>query len=185
MRRAKDKAKLVATLSKKCIAAIKKTAHNDKKKPYTEVCEGIGRSVSLALLGDLGTITSDTRVHKRRLSPGDVAQLLGIEEIHPVKYDGKTSIDGIECMAGERPYVYAWAKVDCLEIKVEDAMMSLKFRTYSSGYGTPNAEGKCVSEEERSASFLSSLIERTAEAAGLFHAPRAYAAAPGGFTLSF
>jgi hypothetical protein len=146
----KDKAKVIASLKKKSLAAIKKTAHNDKKKPYTEVCEGISRSDALALLGNVGSITANSaRAQKRMLGPQDVAQLLGIDEVHPVKFDGK-----VWCLAGQRPSVYAWARVESLEIKVQDALMSLKFRTYMSGSGLPNAEGKCTSMEEHMAATL-------------------------------
>ena len=40
-------------------------------------------------------------------------------------FDGKTL-----CSRGEKPQVYAWAKVESLELKVEDTLMTLKFRTY-------------------------------------------------------
>ena len=39
----KDRTKLMATLTKKSIAAIKKTGHNDRKKPFYEVAEGLPR----------------------------------------------------------------------------------------------------------------------------------------------
>ena len=66
----KDRSALLAKLTKKALASIKKTAHNDKKKPYTEVSEGLPRQQSLSLLGSLGTIVSDTKkMHKRMLTP--------------------------------------------------------------------------------------------------------------------
>ena len=55
------------------------------------------------------------KMHKRTLSPHDVEQLLGIVDIHPLKSDGK-----VLCFAGQRPSVYAWAKVESAEVKVED-----------------------------------------------------------------
>ena len=132
------------------MAAIRKTGHSDKNKPYSDVAEGVSRGQALAILGSLGTITSDTKkMQKRTLSPHEVEQLLGIGDIHPVKFVGKTL-----CFAGERPQVYAWAKVESLDVKIEENMMSLKFRTYMSGSGFPNAEGKCVSPEERLARFM-------------------------------
>merc|ERR1712039_362810 len=128
----------------------KKAAHNDKKKPYTEISEGLPRHHSLSLLGSLGTTVSDTKkMQKRMLTPQEVENFLGISDIHPVKFDGK-----VLCMVGERPSVYAWAKVESLEVKVEENMTSFKFRTWMSGSGFPNAEGKCVSLEERMASFM-------------------------------
>ena len=84
-----DKSKLLASLAKKCVAAIKKTAHNHKKKPYTQVCEGISSCDALALLGTLGNSSGSARIHKRSLSPAEVVQFLGIEEVHPVKFDRK------------------------------------------------------------------------------------------------
>merc|ERR1712216_267056 len=140
----KDRSKLVATITKKATAAIKKSAHNDKKKPYTEISEGLPRCHALALLGSLGTVTADTKkFQKRTLSPEDVESLFGIAEVHPVKFDGKTL-----CFAGDRPFVYAWAKVESLEVKVEENMTSFKFRTWMSGTGI-DAEGKCSKKEGR------------------------------------
>merc|ERR1712125_43111 len=107
-----DLSKLKISLARKAMAAIKKAAHNDKKKPHSEICEGLPRSHALAFLGSLGTVVSDSkRVHKRTLSPQDVEQLLGIVDIHPVKFDGK-----VLCFAGQRPSVYAWAKVESAEV---------------------------------------------------------------------
>ena len=75
-------------------------------------------------------------MQKRMLTPQDVENFLGIAEIHPVRFDGK-----VWCMVGERPSVYAWAKAESLEMKVEENMMSLKFRTWMSGTGLPNVDG--------------------------------------------
>jgi len=152
----KERSKIKAVLAKKALATIKKTGHSDKKKPYSEFSEGLPRSQALDFIGSLGTILSDSKkMQKRLLSGMEVEQLLGISEIHPVKFDGKTW-----CLAGERPFVYVWAKVDSLEIKIEESLMSLKFRTFMSGSGLPNAEGKCVSPEERMQSFLQTVSLR-------------------------
>merc|ERR1712039_421583 len=132
-------------MGKKVISAIKKTAHNEKKKPYSEVSEGIPREQALSLLGSLGTVKSDTkRMHKRILFSEDVRELLGIEEVHPVKFDGVTW-----CLAGETPSVYAWARVESLEVKVEESLLSMKVRTYMSGSGIPDSSGHCPHLNDR------------------------------------
>jgi hypothetical protein len=48
-------------LTKKSISAIKKAGHSDRKKPVSEVTDGLPRCHALALLGSLGTITADTK----------------------------------------------------------------------------------------------------------------------------
>lgn len=102
------------------------------------MCEGIPRCHGLALLGTLGDVMVDTKkVHKRTLSPQDVQQFLGIVEIHPVKFDGKVWVLGAGRRSGAS-LVYARAKVESLDMKVEENMMSLKFRTWMSGSGTPS-----------------------------------------------
>ena len=82
----KDRAKLLASISKKAVSAIKKTAHNDKRKPFSEVCEGMSRETAIAMLGAVGVISSDTKkMQKRLLSHDDIVTLFGIRDVHPVK----------------------------------------------------------------------------------------------------
>lgn len=72
------------------IAAVKKTGHTRKNKPYTVAVLGIrSRSHGLQLLGDYGSITSDTaRGHYRKLGSEEVEALLGISIIEGVNYTG-------------------------------------------------------------------------------------------------
>ena len=56
----------MATLTKKSIAAIKKTGHNDRKKPFYEVAEGLPRCHALTLLGSVDTVTAETKKMRSR-----------------------------------------------------------------------------------------------------------------------
>ena len=126
--------KRVTALGKRCVREIKKTAHNDKRKPYTTVTEGMPKAEALQLLGGVGTkVSSSKKMDKITLQPSEIAAWLGIEElVHPVKFDGK-----VWCFAGQKPQVYAWAGFESLEVKVENHMMTLKFRTFMAKTGRP------------------------------------------------
>jgi hypothetical protein len=130
--------KRVTALGKKCVREIKKTAHNDKRKPYTTVTEGMPKAEALQLLGDVGTKVSSTKkMDKISVSPPEIAAWLGIDEglVHPVKFDGK-----VWSFGGQKPKVYAWAGFESLEVKVENNMITLKFRTYMAKTGRPGFE---------------------------------------------
>ena len=127
-------AKRVAALGKKCVREIKKTAHNQKRKPFTTVTEGMPRDEAVQLLGSVGTqLSSSKKMTKISVAPSEIPGWLGIEEmVHPVKFDGK-----VWCLAGQRPQVYAWAAFESLEVKIEAHMITLKFRTYLGRTGRP------------------------------------------------
>jgi hypothetical protein len=126
-------------LADKSKKAIKKTKHNDKRKPYTEVTEGVPtKALALALLrGQEAHQKSDTARMTRWVfeSGPTAASWLGIERtIHPVAFDGK-----VWCFAGQRPSIYAHAGIESLEVKYELSanLLTLKFRTYLAGTGRP------------------------------------------------
>lgn len=75
----------------KSIKAIKKTKHNDKRKPYTEVTEGLSsKEDAMMLLEDFPMTSSTPRMTKWMLGPGEIERFLGCEStIHPVAFDGK------------------------------------------------------------------------------------------------
>ncbi len=129
--------KRVAALGKRCVREIKKTAHNDKRKPYTTVAEGMPKAEALQLLGDVGTkISSTKKMDKISVAPSEIAAWLGIDQmVHPVKFDGK-----VWSFGGAKPKVYAWAGFESLEIKIEDHMLTLKFRTFLAQTGRPGFE---------------------------------------------
>ena len=136
--KATELAAMKKRLADKSAKAIKKTKHNDKRKPYTEVNEGMpNKATALALLEGLAP-KSDTLRMTRWLIEGDAAAAwLGIERlVHPVTFDGK-----IWCLRGERPQVYAWAGIETLEIRYEASsnLLSLKFRTFIAGNGLPQS----------------------------------------------
>lgn len=129
--------KKLKALGKKCVREIKKVAHNDKKKPYTTVTEGMPKAEALVLLGSVGTqISSTARMDKISVAPSEIPAWLSIDKfVHPVKFDGK-----VWCFAGQNPKVYAWAGFESLEVKLEAHMMTLKFRTYQAMTGKPGFE---------------------------------------------
>jgi hypothetical protein len=127
-------------LADKAVKAIRKTKHNDKRKPYTEVSEGVANKATAMRLLDGCPLKSDTARMTRWLLEGDsaIAGWLGIEKlVHPVAFDGK-----VWCFAGgPPPRIYAWAGLESLEVKWEpsSSLLTLKFRTFMAGSGDPES----------------------------------------------
>jgi hypothetical protein len=99
--KASEIAAMKKRLADKSVKAIKKTKHNDKRKPYTEVTEGMpNKATALALLEGLSPKSDTAKMTRWMLeSDGPVAHWLGMEKlVHPVAFDGK-----VLCFAGERP----------------------------------------------------------------------------------
>lgn len=125
-------------IAKNTVRLVKKSAHNDKKKPWTEVTDSIPSSASAIQLLEGHTPKSDTaRMIKWELLGNDtVVNWLGLEEkfIHPVKFDGK-----VWCLAGEKPKIYAWAAFEKVEIKYikNTGSLEMKFRTFMARTGNP------------------------------------------------
>jgi hypothetical protein len=123
----------------KSVKAIKKTKHNDKRKPYTEISEGLSsKEEAIMLLKDFPMKSDNARMTKWVLGPGDIESFIGCEStIHPVAFDGK-----VWCFGGGKPNVYAQAGFESLEVKFEPAssLLTLKFRTYLAGYGNPDMD---------------------------------------------
>ena len=125
-------------IEKNTIRFVKKSAHNDKKKPWTEVTDSLPSSSSAVQLLEGHTPKSDTaRMIKWELLGNDnIVNWLGLEEkfIHPVKFDGK-----VLCIAGGRPKIYAWAAFEKVEIKYikNTGALEMKFRTYMARTGNP------------------------------------------------
>lgn len=139
-------------IAKKSFQLVKKTAHNQTRKPYTELAEAVPNSAcALALFEGFEPKSDTSRLLKFELQGSDqvVAWLGGANKyIHPVKYDGKViSFGGSGTGSGGagKPFVYAWAKYESLQAKFDKkgASLSLKFRTKMVGSGRP-AEGSDI-----------------------------------------
>ena len=130
-------------LRDKIVKAVKKTAHNDRRKPYSEISDGCAsRDVAVALMGGLHPKSDTARMTRWVLTGNDVSMFLGIERlVHPVKFDGM-----VLAFAGIPVNVYAWAAFESLEIKFENAskVLTLKSRTYLAGSGRPEAQPRLL-----------------------------------------
>ena len=130
-------------LRDKVVKAVKKTAHNDRRKPYSEISDGCAsRAVAVALMGGLHPKSDTARMTRWVLSGNDVSRFLGIERlVHPVKFDGMVLSFG-----GAPVHVYAWAAFESLEVKYENAskVLTLKARTLLAGSGRPEAQPRLL-----------------------------------------
>ena len=130
-------------LRDKVVKAVKKTAHNDRKKPYSEISDGCAsKAVAVALMNGLHPKSDTARMTRWVLTGNDVSRFLGIERlVHPVKFDGK-----VWSFGGAEVHVYAWAAFESLEIKYENAskVLTLKARTFLAGSGRPEAQPRLL-----------------------------------------
>ena len=130
-------------LRDKVVKAVKKTAHNDRKKPYSEVSDGCpSKAVAVALMNGLHPKSDTARMTRWVLTGNDVSRFLGIERlVHPVKFDGMVLSFG-----GAPVHVYAWAAFESLEVKFENAskVLTLKSRTFLAGSGRPEAQPRLL-----------------------------------------
>ena len=130
-------------LRDKVVKAVKKTAHNDRRKPYSEISDGCpNKAVAVALMGGLHPKSDTARMTRWVLAGNDVSRFLGIERlVHPVKFDGMVLSFG-----GAPVHVYAWAAFESLEIKYENAskVLTLKARTLLAGSGRPEAQPRLL-----------------------------------------
>ena len=130
-------------LRDKIVKAVKKTAHNDRKKPYSEISDGCAsKAVAVALMNGLHPKSDTARMTRWVLAGNDVSRFLGIERlVHPVKFDGK-----VWSFGGAPVHVYAWAAFESLEIKYENAskVLTLKSRTFMAGSGRPEAQPRLL-----------------------------------------
>jgi len=153
-------------LRDKVVKAVKKTAHNDRKKPlasaseraferrrrrpnvdpprrYSEVSDGCpNKAVAVALMNGLHPRSDTARMTRWVLTGNDVSRFLGIERlVHPVKFDGMVLSFG-----GAPVHVYAWAAFESLEVKFENAskVLTLKARTFLAGSGRPEAQPRLL-----------------------------------------
>lgn len=121
-------------ISKKSASLIKKAAHNNKKKPFTEIAECVPSEAAVMTLFDsIPTVSNNARMIKWKLNGNEeVNNWLGntSEYIHPVKFDGL-----LKSFFGERPSFYAFAAYDSLEAKFEKKTnaLTLKFRSRLAG----------------------------------------------------
>ena len=130
-------------LRDKIVKAVKKTAHNDRRKPYSEISDGCpSKAVAVALMGGLHPKSDTARMTRWVLTGNDVSMFLGIEHlVHPVKFDGM-----VLAFAGIPVNVYAWAAFESLDIKYENAskVLTLKARTFLAGSGRPEAQPRLL-----------------------------------------
>ena len=140
-------------LRDKIVKAVKKTAHNDRRKPYSEISDGCpSKAVAVALMGGLHPKSDTARMRRWVLTGNDVSMFLGIERlVHPVKFDGMVlSFGGLPCN------VYAWAAFESLEVKFENAskVLTLKARTLLAGSGRPEAQPRLLAYSKGEAGGL-------------------------------
>lgn len=158
---APDNKVVMKRIRDKAFKAVKKTGHNEKKKPYTEVSEGMpSKGAAFALLRGLPVKSDTARMTKWLLEGEAVSDWLGSDRlVHPVKFDGKSW-----CLRGQTPKVYAWAAFESVEVKYEasSSLLTLKFRTRQAGSGNPGSQpslaaystravGRCPSRDEQMA----------------------------------
>ena len=140
-------------LRDKVVKAVKKTAHNDRKKPYSEVSDGCpSKAVAVALMNGLHPKSDTARMTRWVLTGNDVSRFLGIERlVHPVKFDGMVLSFG-----GAPVNVYAWAAFESLEVKFENAskVLTLKARTFLAGSGRPEAQPRLLAYSKGEAGGL-------------------------------
>ena len=109
-------------LRDKVVKAVKKTAHNDRKKPYSEISDGCAsRAVAVALMNGLHPKSDTARMTRWVLTGNDVSRFLGIERlVHPVKFDGMVLSFG-----GAPVVVYAWAAFRIARDQVRERVQGL------------------------------------------------------------
>ncbi len=129
-----DLKKFKAALVKKVVRAIKKTGHNEKKKPYTTVTEGIiSREFGSALFPEgLGTVKVTKQMEKHLMETHeDIAAWLGLTEnagtISDVKFDGAVW----HFIAIPMPKVLTCrVAFESLDASIKGNSLTLKFRTF-------------------------------------------------------
>ena len=159
-------------LRDKVVKAVKKTAHNDRKKPYSEVSDGCpSKAVAVALMNNLHPRSDTARMTRWVLAGNDVSRFLGIERlVHPVKFDGMVlSFGGLPCN------VYAWAAFESLEVKFENAskVLTLKSRTFLAGSGRPEAQPRLLAYSKGEAGGLIGRQLEEAQIQDMMNAARA------------
>ena len=159
-------------LRDKVVKAVKKTAHNDRKKPYSEVSDGCpSKAVAVALMNGLHPKSDTARMTRWVLTGNDVSRFLGIERlVHPVKFDGMVLSFG-----GAPVNVYAWAAFESLEVKFENAskVLTLKARTFLAGSGRPEAQPRLLAYSKGEAGGLIGRQLEEAQIQDMMNAARA------------
>lgn len=124
------------------VRAIKTSAHNRQKKPWSLVWDRLPNlAAAMTLFEELAVDSDSARQIKWILHDGDaIAQWLGgtnNKYVPNVKFDGK-----VLCIGNFKPKVYAWASYESLEAKFEKktGLLSLKFRTFLAGTGLPSGQ---------------------------------------------
>jgi hypothetical protein len=112
------------------LKAVKKTAHNQRKKPWTEIHESLPSYECLTqLMEGYKPVSETSRLIKYELRDGEVHRWLGCEAIIPkCKFDGYCLV-----FRGEKmPDIKTDAAFEKVEIKYDrkQGQLSLKFRTY-------------------------------------------------------
>lgn len=133
-----DTAAIKKRILKSASAKIKKTVHTDRNKPYTEVLECVPNESAVNELMQGFTPKSNTyNMIKWLLNEEEVLDWLDMRDaplIHPV-----TNKINTICLFGEKPNIYAHAKIETLEIKWDrkSGAFNMKFRTLIAGFGKP------------------------------------------------
>lgn len=121
------------------IQLIKKAAHNVNLKPWTEVSDSIPQLAALTLFKDFFPTSNTSRSIKWEVEGAAMTEWLGLRNhIHPVNFEGK-----VVTLPGQKPSVYAWAKIESCEVKYDkkSRILTLRFQTALSGTGIPDEKG--------------------------------------------
>jgi hypothetical protein len=128
-------------IASSAIKAIKKSAHNRQKSPWTEISDSLGNTeAALALFADCIPSSDTARFIKWELNRDDIHNWLGISPIiHPVKFEGKL----LGFRGGPKPKIHAWAAYETLQAKFEKntGHLTLKFHSFMVGAGIPDGSG--------------------------------------------
>jgi hypothetical protein len=128
-------------IASSAIKAIKKSAHNRQKSPWTQIAESLPNTeAALALFANCIPSSDTARLTKWELNGDAIHNWLGISPcIHPVKFDGKLWAFA----GGPKPKIHAWAAFETLQAKFEKKTghLTLKFHTYMMGCGIPDGFG--------------------------------------------
>ena len=121
------------------IQLIKKAAHNVNLKPWTEVSDSIPQVAALTLFQDFFPTSNSSRSITWEIEGAKITEWIGLRnDIHPVNFEGK-----VVTLPGQKPSVYAWAKIETCEVKYDkkSRILTLRIQTSLSGTGIPDDKG--------------------------------------------
>ncbi len=107
-------------------------------KPWTEVFDTIAQDTVLTLFQSFPLTSNSSRTIRWTVNGEQMAEWLGCSQSHPVNFEGK-----VVTLPGQKPSVYAWAKIEICHIKYDKKgkILTMRFQTYLSGTGIPDENG--------------------------------------------